>query len=154
MNFSFNNFPKHSTQEDEIHKYSCHFLGIGCFYLAYKDVIKEGDSGHILECWHYLLPLFHNSKRRNYSNEALDFLFQYEYDLPSQQTQRLLYSRFVNTKGARGRNIPFVLHQEHLNRLCKDCVKGLGSNKTKQGITQCSKALGTLYDLLKNFDGS
>ena len=63
-----------------------------------------------------------------------------------------MYSRFVNTKGVRKQNIPLDLHQEHLNRLCKDCVKGLGSNKTKQGITQCSKALGTLSNLLKNFD--
>jgi len=106
----------------------------------------------VLDCWRYLLPIFINSGRRNYSNEALHFLCQYYQNLPMQQAQQLLYSRFVNTTGIRGRNIPLDLHQEHLNKLCKDCVKGLGSNKTKQGITRCNKALGTLHDLLKNFD--
>ena len=59
MNFSFNNFSKPSNQEDELHNYSCHFLSIRCFYLAYKDAIKEGDGSRVLECWRYLLPLFH-----------------------------------------------------------------------------------------------
>jgi len=74
--------------------------------------------------------------------------------LPPQQAEQLLYSRFVNTKGVRGRNIPLDLHQEHLNRVCKDCVKGLHSNKTKDAIVRCGKALGTLNDLLINFDQS
>lgn len=154
IKFSFNNFPKsrNHKDDDEVHNYSCHLLSIGCFYLVYKDAIKEGDGERVLDCWRYLLPIFHNSGRRNYSNEALHFLCQYHQDLPPQQAQQLLYSRFVNTRGVRGRNIPLDLHQEHLNKLCKDCVKGLGSNKTKQGITRCSKALGILHDLLKNFD--
>ena len=31
-------------------------------------------------------------------------------------------------------------------------MKGLGSNKTKPAIIRCSKALGTLHDMLENFD--
>jgi len=58
----------------------------------------------------------------------------------------------VNTVGVKGRNIPLDLHQEHLNRLCKSCVKSLGSNKTKDAIIRCGKALGTLDSLLNNFD--
>ena len=52
----------------------------------------------------------------------------------------------------RGRNIPLDLHQEHLNKLCKDLVKGLGSNKTKENTIRCSKAMGVLHDFLANFD--
>ena len=44
------------------------------------------------------------------------------------------------------------LHQEHLNRLCKDCAKGLGTNKAKENIEHCSKALGVLDKFLQNFD--
>lgn len=105
-----------------------------------------------MECWRYLLPIFHNSGRRNYSNEALNFLCQCYHDLPPQQAEQMLYSRFVNTKGVKGRNIPLDLHQEHLNRLCKDCVKGLRFNKTKDAIVRCGKALGTLNTVLNNFD--
>ena len=31
-------------------------------------------------------------------------------------------------------------------------MKGLGSNKTKENIIQCSKAMGVLHDFLTNFD--
>ena len=46
---------------DEVHRYACLLLSIGCFYLAYKDSIKEGDSKSVLECWRYLIPAFHNA---------------------------------------------------------------------------------------------
>ena len=134
VNFSFNTPSDVSLRKDEIQHYACQLLSIGCFYLAYKDAIKEGDGQRVLECWQYSLPVFHNSARRNYSNEAFHLVCQYYYELSPQQAEQLLYSRFVNTKGVRGRNIPLDLHQEHLNRLCKDCVKGLGSNKTKSAI--------------------
>ena len=98
------------------------------------------------------MPIFHNAGQQNYANEAFIFLTQFLYDLPSQQAQQLLYSRFINTAGVRGQNIPQDLHQEHLNRLCKDCVKGLGSNKTTENIIRCSKAMGVLHNFLDNFD--
>ena len=149
--FSFNDNPNQNNG-DEINNYACYFLSIGCFYLAYKDAIKEGDGMRVLECWRYLLPIFHNSGRKNYAKDAFLFLTQYFYDLPPQQSKQFLYSRFVNTRGVKGRNIAADLHQEHLNRLCKDCVKGLGSNKTKENIGRCSKALGVLDQFLSNFD--
>lgn len=150
--FSFNVPPDNIPQQDKVHSYGCNLLSVGCFYLAYKDAIKEGDGKPVLDCWHYLLPLFHNSGRRNYTNEAFLFLCQYYHDLPMQQAEQMLYSRFVNTKRMQGRNIPLDLHQDHLNRLCKDCVKDLGSNKTKESIVRCSKALGVLQEMLDNFD--
>ena len=63
------------------------------------------------------------------------------HDLPLQQVQQLLHSKFVNTMGISGQNIPQDLHLEHLNRLCKDCVKGFGSNKTAENIVQSCNAM-------------
>ncbi len=37
------------------------------------------------------------------------------------QAQELIWNRCVNTHNAPGRNIPCDLHQEHLNRIVKDC---------------------------------
>ena len=139
--FSFNAHPE-NAHKDEVHKYACYLLSIGCFYLAYKDAIQEGDGERILECWRYFVPIFHNAGRRNYANEAFVFLSQYFHDLPPQQAQLLLYGRFINTAGVRGRNIPLDLHQEHLNRLCKDCVKGLGSNRQKRTSYDVAKPWG------------
>ena len=44
------------------------------------------------------------------------------------------------------------LHQEHLNRVVKDAIRGLGANKTEKAITRAGKALGTLEPVLRQFD--
>ena len=61
-----------------------------------------------------------------------------------------MYSRFVNIRGVPGGNIPADLHNEHLNRVCKEAVKALGSNKTVEGITRAGKALGVIVPILNN----
>ena len=49
--------------------------------------------------------------------------------------------------GTPGCNIPQDLHMEHLNRIVKEAVKGLGSNKTADTICR-----GTISPVLDNFD--
>ena len=37
---------------------------------------------------------------------------------------------------------------EHLNRVCKRCVRGLGVNKTEVAIGQLGKAIGTVASVI------
>ena len=67
----------------------------------------------------------------------------------SAKSQQLLYSRFVNVHRLSGRNIAADLHVEHLDRACKDAIKGLGANKTITGI---GKAIGPLMTITSNYD--
>lgn len=152
VNISFNNLEGKAKSCDDVHNYNTYLLSIGCFLLEYKDAIKEGDGNRLLRCWRYLLPIFHNTGQKNYCIEAFNLLCQYHYDLPAQQAGQLIWSRSINTHGVKGRNIPFDLHLEHLNRLCKESIKGLGANKTKQSIVRVAKILGTMDTLLSNFD--
>ena len=150
INLSYNG--KIETSSDEVFNYSSNLLKICLLYAQFKDAIKEGDGKRILQCWRYLLPVFHNSKRKNYCLEAFNLLCQFHYDLAPQQAAQLIWSRTINTHGIRGRNIPFDLHLEHLNRLCKDSINNLGANKNSKAVVRCSKALGTLYSTLTQFD--
>ena len=150
INLSYNG--KIETSSDEVFNYSSNLLKICPLYAQFKDAIKEGDGKRILQCWRYLLPVFHNSKRKNYCLEAFNLLCQFHYDLAPQQAAQLIWSRTINTHGIRGRNIPFDLHLEHLNRLCKDSINNLGANKNSKAVVRCSKALGTLYSTLTQFD--
>ena len=68
------------------------------------------------------------------------------------QSKQLLYSRFVNTRGGKGKNVPCDLHMAHLNKICKECVRDLGSNKTVTEIQRASKALGAVHPILQQFD--
>ena len=58
----------------------------------------------------------------------------------------------MNVHGLPGRNIPADLHQEHLNRVCKDAMHGLGANQTEKAMVRVGKALGTLSPVLDQFD--
>ena len=44
----------------------------------------------------------------------------------------LIWSRSINIHGVRGKYIPFDLHLEHLNCLCKDSIKTLVQIRTVQ----------------------
>ena len=123
-----------------------------CFFLVFTDAVKEGDGHRVLRCWRYLLPIFKGSGSKNYAVEVCSMLYQYEHQLTPRQSEELIWSRFVNTHGMQGRNIAADLHLEHLNRVCKESIRGVGPNKTETVITRVGKALGTLSHILEQFD--
>lgn len=148
--FSFNG--NEALSDDNLYNYAQQVLSLGCFYLELCDAIKEGDGKCVLQCWKYLLSVFHASGRTNYTIEALNMLFQYTYRLTPRLQNELLYSRFINVHGRPGKNIPGDLHMEHLNRLAKEAIKGLGANKTEVPVVRVGRALGKIAPVLDNFD--
>lgn len=152
VDFSYSTVNERS--QDDVNNYATEVISLGLFYFNYKDVVKEGAGKRLEVCWKYLLPLFKGSDKRNYSGEVLRMLYSYNYTLSLCQTHQLLYSRFVNTHGVPGRNIAGDLHMEHLNRSCKDAIRGLGANKTEKSITRIGKALGPLMSVMSNYDTS
>ena len=148
---SYNGPRRVSTAKDVVHEHSVQLLSMGMFYLYFRDAIKEGDGERVLRCWWYMLPMFFSAGRKNYAKEALLFLSQQAL-LPGRVANQMVWSRFVNITGVPGGNIPADLHNEHLNRLCKEAVKALGSNKNEKGIIRAGKALGTLSPILRQFD--
>ena len=149
--FRYNN-SKNKSAGDKVYQYHTRLLSLGLFYLEYSDAIKEGDGNRVVRCWRYLLPIFKSSERKNYSIESLHLLCQLHHGLPPRQSAQLVWDRFINTQGLPGGNIPTDLHMEHLNRLAKEAIGRLGSNKTKEAITCVGKVLGTLSPLLDQFD--
>ena len=79
-------------------------------------------------------------------------LYQQSYALSPRLSAELLWSRFINVHGRPGENIPADLHMEHLNRLVKEAIKNLGSNKTEHAIMRIGRAIGTLAPVLQQFD--
>ena len=137
---------------DQILGYAKELMSLGLFYMEYTDAVHEGDGDRVLRCWRYLFPLFKYSGRKNYTKEAFNMLFSYHFTLSQRQAHQLIWSRFVNTTGLPGRNIACDLHMEHLNRVCKEAVCGLGANKTPKAITRIGKCIGVLMPVLENYD--
>ena len=79
-------------------------------------------------------------------------LLQYHVTLSTRHAQQLIWSRY-DIHGVAGKNIPMDLHMEHLDRIAKEAIKGLGANKTHKTICHIGKALGTISPLCSdNFD--
>ena len=141
-----------TSSDDKVYEYSRQLKSIGYFYKECSDAVREGDGLRVLQCWRYLLPSFKSSGRKNYALEALHMLCQYHYKLTPRQYAELIWSRFIDVHGLPGRNIPADLHMEHLNRVCKDTIRGLGANQSEKTITRVGKALGTLSPTLDQYD--
>lgn len=120
---------KRPSNQDKVHAYACEVLSLGLLYKELQDAVREGDGLRVLRCWRYLLPIFRASKRTNYSIEVFNFLAQHQFVLSPRASQQLLWSRFVNTHGLPGKNIACDMHMEHLNRVLKGAIAGLGANK-------------------------
>ena len=148
-----------SPQDDEAstgataYDYACEALSLGLLLMEFRDGIREGDGERVLRVWKYLFLIFKATGHRNYALEAFTLLEQYHFLLPPFLAEQLKWLRFINTHGKKGKNISMDLHMEHLNRLCKTAINGLGSNKAaKKAITRVGKTVGVLDGLLENFD--
>ena len=141
----------HSTC-DGVSSYSIQLLRIGCLYMEFADSIREGDGECVIRCWRYFIPIFRAAHCTNSACESFNLLYQHLYALSPRLSNQMMWSRFINVHGRPGRNIPLDLHMEHLNRLAKDAIKNLGSNKTVGGITRVSRCVGTLSCVLDQFE--
>ena len=65
---------------------------------------------------------------------------------------RILWSRFINTKGGKGHNISCDLQMEHLNLAFKTHLGTAGGNVTEKSLKRTGKALSTLFSVTEAFD--
>ena len=97
------------------------------------------------------LGYFKGAQRKNYSIEAAMLLLQQKFLLSPRKSAQLTYSRFVNTNGRTGCNIPCDLHMEHLNRRLKEMIKNLGSNIQPNTIKRAGESLDLIHHICSVF---
>lgn len=129
---------------DGVFDYASAVLNDGLLLLEFKDAIKEGDGPRILRCWKAFLVYFHYSRHINYQQEAFHILAQTSAAASPQIASQLTWSRVVNTRGGKGRNVPVDLEMEHLNRTVKGYIGCLGANVSECAIIQCGRDNGSL----------
>ena len=145
--------PSHETAScGRVYDYTREVFSLGLLYLDFKDAIREGDGNRVMRDWKYFLPIFKATGHKNYALEALTLLSQYFVSLPTNLAAQIKWSRFVNVHGLPGRNISCDLHMEHMNRIVKTAIEGLGANKTEKAIIRIRKSVGTFMKTLEKFD--
>ena len=137
---------------DAVVEYASEVLTLGLLLLEFEDAIREGDGNRICRCWQFFLLLFKATGRKNYSIEAFTLLVQLHFFFSPRMAAQLKWSRTVNVHGRPGKNIPCDLHMEHLNRVCKGAIRGLGSNITDKVVLRMGKCLAELIKITDHFD--
>lgn len=146
------NDPSMKKTPGTTYDYACEVLSLGLFILSFKDAVREGDGEHVMLLWKFMLLLFKASGRKNYAIEALTILSQYHIILPPNVAEQLKWSRFINVHGLPGHNISCDLHMEHINKLVKVSIDGLGANKSEKAIKRVAKAIGVLSTSTESYD--
>ena len=144
-------------EEDEeavssVYDYTREVISLGLLYLNFKDAVREGDGGRVLLMWKYFLLVFRATGHTNYAMEALTLLTQYFVVLPPNLAEQVKWCRFINVHGQPGGNISCDLHMEHLNRVIKTAIEGLGANKTEKAIVRAGKCVGKFGKIVDAYD--
>lgn len=122
--------------------------------MEFIDAIREGDDDRIIRCWRFFLPLFKSTQRKNYAVESFILLAQLDFLFSPRMAAQLKWNCTVNIHGKIGRNIPCDLHMEHLNRLCKGCITGLGANISDKAVVRIGKCLGEMAKVISCYDSA
>ncbi len=58
----------------------------------------------------------------------------------------------MNVHGGLGNNIPFDLHNEHVNKLFKEIITNMRANLTDEAMQRSARSVTTLHEIQVNFD--
>lgn len=144
--------PSRNDTSDGVFNYACELITLGMLWDHYHDAVREGDGNRVLLTWKFLLIVYKAADRTNYSKEAAILLAQHKYLFSERKACQLLYSRFVNTQGRRGCNVPCDLHNEHLNRRLKTVLRNLASNLQTGAILRAAKSIGVVNSVCEQFE--
>ena len=81
-----------------------------------------------------------------YALEALRLQYQVKSVLSPQLVHRILWDRFVNTRGGLGHNVPCDLYNEHVNKL----LIGMGSILTEASLQRAAHCKLSVDSLTKS----
>lgn len=134
--------------EDHVNKYAKACLTFNLFLREMNDAIREGDGGRVIELYKIALLYFKCYHHTKYAFTVLKLLVRIQ--CRPEKAFHLIWQRFVNTSGKKGRNISLDLHLEHLNNFLKEQLKNLRSNLNEENAKRISQSMSSMHKLVKN----
>ena len=145
---SYINLTAFNTMEDDdkdqVRAYAREVLSLGVLLLEFNDSVHEGDDERLMRVWKFFMLIFRSVGKTKYTLEGLILLIQANFSLSPRLREQLLYSNFVNTRGAPGANISIDLHVEHVSKVVKSYVYSQMSNLSSTSVVRTSRCTGTL----------
>lgn len=127
----------------------CHY---GSLVMEFRDAWAEGDGERVMRCWRIFLPHFQAAGRTKYSLAALTVQLQTKAILSPNAAHQVIWHRFVNAQGGRGRNIPCDLYNEHINKQVKYIIRNMGSNLTESALQRAAHSVTSIQKICEQYD--
>ena len=146
--------PPPPRKDDGKHNYAIRIFNEGMLALVFRDMIRFGNGEWCVKMYKWILPLSRiHSSHSKYATEALYLHACVNFLLSPRMAHKITWNRFCCTVNRRGRNIPSDRRLEHLNRLAKDFLAGMGhQNLTEENVQILGAAIRPLHDLGRAFD--
>ena len=140
------NTKKEEDEMDYKFNYMKASLSFNLFLRDINDAIREGDGARLIELYRVALLYFKTYGHTKYSFTLMKLFFRMR--LEPENAFRLIWDRFVNTKGKKGHNISLDLHLEHLNHFLKELLKGLRSNIDENNARRIAESMGNMKKIV------
>ena len=101
-----------------------------------------------MECYKIAVLYFKCYGHTKYALAVLRLLLNLKMQ-PQKIAFFLMWERFVNTRGIKGKNISLDLHLEHNNNFLKELLKVLRSNLNEDNADRVSKAMNNIKELVE-----
>ena len=153
LDFDYDPTTTEAKDDDQVRAYAKEILSFGTILMEFNDAVHEGDGKRLMRVWKYFLLTFRSANKTKYSLEGLLLLIKvHSKVLPERLKHQLMYSRFVNTRGRTGANIPIDLHVEHVNRIIKTAIYSQVSNLSPLSVIRSSRCTGVFANITNQFD--
>ena len=78
----------------------------------------------------------------------------YRIRLQPKHAFKMIWCRFINTRGTSGRNISLDLHMEHINKFLRELLKGLRSNMNEENADRVAKTVKHMMAIVENVENN
>lgn len=147
-----NREPLEKSTDDYKYNYHVARLFYGLLMENTHDSIREGDAIRLMDCMKFSLMLFRKFRKDKYAYTTLLFLCKVFAILSESEAYHLLWNRFFNGKGRKGKNIPLDLMMEFFNHILKSCLRMLGGNINETNAQRVARSLCLMKRTLNSVD--
>lgn len=141
-----------NTKEDYLYNYHKAKLRFGLLLVDINDAIREGDGERLLHLFKIAMLIYKCHGHTKYAYTTLLFLTKVFAILSEEEAQSLIWNRFCNSNGGKGKNISLDLRLEQFNNLLKACIKVLGANFTKASAQRIARSINNMEIILQSVD--
>ena len=138
------------VDNDYILNYQMASLSMNLMIRNVNDAIREGDGLRLIETYKLVLLFFKKFGRTKYAFTLLKLFTKIR--VQPETAFNLIWNRFVNTRGLRGRNIPLDLKMEHNNGFLKELLRNLRSNLNESNAARVAQTMKNLQSVIKNYE--